>query len=32
MNWRLLLVSLALCAGCLGAQAASYALIVGVSE
>ena len=32
MNWRLLLVSLVLCAGCLEAPAASYALIVGVSE
>ncbi len=32
MNWRLLAVSLVLCVGCLGAQAASYALIVGVSE
>ncbi|MCX6101427.1 MAG: caspase family protein, partial [Candidatus Bipolaricaulota bacterium] len=32
MNWRLLLVSLVLCAGCLEAPAASYALIIGVSE
>jgi Leucine-rich repeat (LRR) protein len=33
MNWRLfLLVSLSLCIGCIEAGAASYALVVGVSE